>query len=157
MSRLSEFQQRIHRVIPMTDAMAAELVSYDGQRLLVRAPLAPNSNHQGTGFGGSVYSIAVLAAWGLIELVVEDAGVDGHVVIQSGQMDYGKPVDADFYALCELPGEEEQHRFLTMLKRRGRGRLVLTSRVYCGEPTINPGTEPVATFEGRFVVRAAGA
>lgn len=157
MSRLSEFQQRIHRVIPMTDAMAAELVAYNGQHLLVRAPLAPNSNHQGTGFGGSVYSIAVLAAWGLIELVVEDAGVHGNVVIQSGQMDYARPVDGDFYALCELPGEPERQRFLTMLQRRGRARLELTSRVYCGTPATTPESEPVATFEGRFVVRTAGA
>jgi thioesterase domain-containing protein len=155
MSRLSDFQQRIHHVIPLTDAMAAELVAYDGQSLLVRAPLAPNSNHQGTGFGGSVYSIAVLAAWGLIELVVEDAGVDGHVVIQSGQMDYSQPVDSDFYALCQLPDEQEQQRFLSMLQRKGRGRLALTSRVYCGAPTTAPESEPVATFEGRFVVRTA--
>ncbi|MFW5823680.1 MAG: YiiD C-terminal domain-containing protein [Marinobacter sp.] len=156
MSRLSDFQQRIHRVIPLTSAMAAELVHYDGERLLVRAPLAPNSNHQGTGFGGSLYAIAVLAAWGLIELVVEDAGVKGNVVIQSGEIDYGQPVDDDFYALCELPGEQEQQRFLAMLQRRGRARLALRSRVFCGKPELAPAGDPVAVFAGRFVVRAGG-
>lgn len=154
MSRLQDFQQRIYDVIPLTHAMDARLLSYDGRQLLVGAPLAPNSNHQGTGFGGSIYSAAVLAAWGLIELAVEDAGVDGTVVIQSGSMDYGQPVDSDFFALCQLPDTTEWERFLTMLTRRGRGRLSLKSGVYCGEPTLTPEQPATAFFEGRFVVVA---
>lgn len=154
MSRLQEFQQRIHDVIPLTRAMGAELLAYDGRQLLVRAPLAPNSNHQGTGFGGSIYSVAVLAAWGLIELAVEDAGVDGTVVIQSGSMDYGQPVDGDFFALCQLPEPAEWERFLTMVRRRGRGRLSLKSALYGGEPALAPEQPAAAFFEGRFVVIA---
>ena len=154
MSRLDDFQQRIHHVIPLTHAMGAELLHYDGRQLLVRAPLDPNRNHQGTGFGGAVYSVAVLAAWGLIELAVEDAGVEGTVVIQSGSMDYGLPVDSDFFALCQLPEATEWERFLTMLKRRGRARASLTSGLYCGTPGLEPDQPAAAFFEGRFVVRA---
>lgn len=154
MSRLDDFQQRIHDVIPLTRAMGAELLHYDGRQLLVRAPLAPNSNHQGTGFGGSIYSVAVLAAWGLIELAVDDAGVKGAVVIQSGSMDYGQPVDGDFFALCQLPDDGEWDRFLTMLRRRGRARLALKSGLYSGEPSLTPEHPAAAFFEGRFVVLA---
>ncbi|SFR42689.1 thioesterase domain-containing protein, putative [Marinobacter daqiaonensis] len=153
MSQLSDFQQRIHDVIPLTRAMSAELVHYDGGQLLVKAPLAPNSNHQGTGFGGAIYSVAVLAAWGLIELVVADAGLEGNVVIQSGGIDYGQPADDDFFALCQLPEEQAKAKFLTMLRRRGRARLELESAVYCGEPQLAPAQPAVATFKGRFVVR----
>lgn len=155
MTRLDEFQQRIHDVIPLTRAMDAVLEHYDGRKLLVRAPLAPNHNHQGTGFGGSIYSVAVLAAWGLIELAVEDAGIDGTVVIQSGSMDYGQPVDADFFALCQLPEAAEWDRFLTMLRRRGRGRVTLKSGLYSGKPEIEPEQPAAAFFEGRFVVLAS--
>ncbi|WP_328186792.1 thioesterase domain-containing protein [Marinobacter sp. OP 3.4] len=154
MSRLDDFQQRIHDVIPLTRAMGAELLHYDGRQLQVRAPLAPNSNHQGTGFGGSIYSVAVLAAWGLIELAVKDAGIDGTVVIQSGSMDYGQPVDADFFALCQLPEPTEWDRFLTMLRRRGRARVSLKSGLYSGEPALAPEQPAAAFFEGRFVVLA---
>lgn len=153
MDRLKEFQQRIHRVIPLTSAMDAELLHYDGQSLMVRAPLAPNSNHQGTGFGGAVYSVSVLAAWGLIELAVEDAGVNGSVVIQSGGIDYGRPVDSDFFAVCRLPEPPEWERFLTMLDRRGRGRLTLRSGLYCGKPDVATEQPAAAFFEGRFVVQ----
>ena len=152
MSRLDDFQQRIHDVIPLTRAMDAELVQYDGGALLVRAPLAPNSNHQGTGFGGAIYSGAVLAAWGLLELAVEDAGVAGTVVIQSGSMDYGQPVDGDFFAICRLPEADEWQRFLTMLRRRGRARVALKSALYCGQPEMAPDQPAAAFFEGRFVV-----
>ncbi|GGY66246.1 thioesterase domain-containing protein [Marinobacter zhanjiangensis] len=154
MSRLDDFQQRIHDVIPLTHAMGTELLHYDGRQLLVGAPLAPNSNHQGTGFGGAVYSVAVLAAWVLIELAVEDAAVDGTVVIQSGSMDYGQPVDSDFFAICQLPEPAEWERFLTMLKRRGRARVALKSGLYCGTPGLEPEGPAAAFFEGRFVVRA---
>lgn len=152
MSRLDDFQQRIHEVIPLTHTMGAELVQYDGRQLLVRAPLAPNHNHQGTGFGGAIYSVAVLAAWGLIELAVEDAGVDGTVVIQSGSMDYGQPVDGDFFAVCRLPEPADWERFLTTLRRRGRARVALTSGLYCGTPELEAEQPAAAFFEGRFVV-----
>ncbi len=155
MHHLAEFQQRIHDVIPLTRAMSAELMHYDGTRLLVTAPLGPNSNHQGTGFGGSIYSMAVLAAWGLIELVTKDADIAGNVVIQSGAVDYRQPVDGDFFALCSLPGTKDRDRFLTTLKRRGRARIALVSQVFCGEVALTPAQEPAAVFEGRFVVRVA--
>ncbi|WP_339803726.1 YiiD C-terminal domain-containing protein [uncultured Marinobacter sp.] len=151
--RLAAFEQRIHDVIPLTGAMAIELCDYDGQALLVSAPLAPNSNHQGTGFGGSVYSIAVVAAWGLVELMTEDNGIAGHVVVQQGAMDYLKPAEDGLFALCRLPEEAEVARFLKTVRRSGRGRLALTARVYCGTPDLAPAQEPVAVFEGRFVVQ----
>lgn len=157
-NRLASFQQRIHDVIPLTRAMATELCHYDGRRLLVAAPLAPNRNHQGTGFGGSLYSLGVLAAWGLVELVTEDHDLGGNVVVQQGAMDYRAPAEDRMFALCELPGDAELAKFFKTLGRSGRGRLTLNSRVYCGEPTLEPAGEPVATFEGRFVVqRLSGA
>lgn len=152
MSRLDDFEQRIHRVIPLTRSMDARLHHYDGRQLVVTAPLPPNSNHQGTGFGGSLYGAAVLAAWGLIELAVEDAGVDGTVVIQSGSMDYGQPVDGDFFATCQLPEAAEWERFLTMVRRHGRGRLSLKSALFTGTPESAPEQPAAAFFEGRFVV-----
>lgn len=52
MTQLARFQKRIYDMIPLSEALGVELVSYDGHALLVSAPLAPNHNHQGTGFGG---------------------------------------------------------------------------------------------------------
>ena len=62
MSRLAQFQKRINQNIPLTKAMGLKLLEWDGTALLLSAPLAPNSNHQGTGFGGSLYGVGVTAA-----------------------------------------------------------------------------------------------
>ena len=62
MSQLSLFQKRIHDEIPLSRALGIQLHSWDGRSLLLSAPLEPNRNHQGTGFGGSIYCAAVTAA-----------------------------------------------------------------------------------------------
>jgi thioesterase domain-containing protein len=67
MTQLGRFQKRINEIIPLSEALGVRLESFDGHALLVSAPLQPNHNHQGTGFGGSVYSVAVVSAWGLVE------------------------------------------------------------------------------------------
>ncbi len=153
MSQLSLFQKRIHDEIPLSRALGIEVHSWDGHSLLISAPLEPNINHQGTGFGGSVYSAAVTAAWGLTELALGDLGLRGNVVVQSGNIDYLEPVTSDFYVICRLPGDEIPERFRRSLARHGKGRLDLTAEVFCGQPTTSPVLDPVAVFQGRFVVR----
>ena len=148
MSELQSFQGYLNQVIPLTRALGINLDHYDGQRLDVSAPLALNHNHQGTGFGGSLYSVAVVAAWGLLELWLRETGRQGSVVIQSGEMDYRQPATADFLACAQLPLEADFKRFADTFDRKGRARLNLASRVYAGPD------EPVAVFEGRFVVLA---
>ncbi|AOY87949.1 thioesterase [Marinobacter salinus] len=155
MPQLALFQKRINEEIPLSQALGIRLRSWDGRALLLSAPLAPNRNHQGTGFGGSVYSAAVTAAWAVTELALADLGLRGAVVVQSGNIDYLEPVDRDFYVICRLPGGEIPDRFRKSLARHGKGRLDLTAEVFCGEPTTEPVAEPVAVFEGRFVVQDA--
>lgn len=155
MTQLARFQKRINDEIPLTKALGIRLLSWDGGALLLSAPLEPNRNHQGTGFGGSVYSAAVTAAWGLTELALADLGLKGSVVVQNGMIDYMDPVEKDFYVICRLPGEEIPDRFRKSLARHGKGRLDLTAEVFCGEPTTSPQGEPAAVFQGRFVVQDA--
>ena len=155
MTQLSAFQNRIHAEIPLSRNLGIELHSWDGSALLISAPLEPNTNHQGTGFGGSVYSVAVTAAWGLVELALADLGLKGDVVVQTGSIDYLEPVSTDFYAICRLPGGEVPERFRKGLARHGKARLDLTTEVFCGAPNNSPKADPVAVFQGRFVVQNA--
>jgi len=153
MAQLARFQKRINEMIPLSEALGICLEAYDGSALLVSAPLQPNHNHQGTGFGGSVYSVAVVSAWGLVELVLGDLGLEGKVVIQVGEIEHLEPVTSDFYALCRLPGGEVPDRFRKSLARHGKARLSLIAEVYCGSPSLTPSAEPAAVFQGRFVVQ----
>lgn len=152
MSRLAQFQKRINQQIPLTKAMGLTLLEWDGTALLLSAPLAPNSNHQGTGFGGSLYGIGVTAAWSLAELALADLQLAGTVVVQTGTIEYKSPVDGDFFSVCRLPDGEMPDHFRKSLARHGRARLELTAEIFCGAPSLTPQQEPAAVFRGRFVV-----
>jgi thioesterase domain-containing protein len=56
-------QAYLHEHIPLTRALAVEVVEVGLQRVQLAAPLAPNRNHRQTAFGGSVASLAMLAGW----------------------------------------------------------------------------------------------
>jgi thioesterase domain-containing protein len=116
-------------------------VGEDGIRL--RAPLAPNSNHIGTAFGGSLHGLATLACWGLVWLALE-AVPDSRIVIQESHMNYLRPVNTDLEAFCPFPATAEMNRFVERMRRRGRARLSLQAAIR------NAGRE-TATFRGRFV------
>lgn len=152
---LTQFQQRINDTIPLTRALAVTAQHYDGQTLVVTAPLEPNHNHQGTGFGGSLYSVAVVAAWGCVELKLVDFGLTGNVVVQSGEMSYAAPVESDFVAVGQLPGERDLERLHKSLQRHGKGRLTVSAAVYAKSESGEPEGEALASFEGRFVVQDA--
>lgn len=61
-------QARLLEEIPLARHMEIRVLCSDRRSLLLSAPLAANSNHKGTAFGGSLYSVAVLAGWGLLTL-----------------------------------------------------------------------------------------
>lgn len=149
MPQLARLKERINEEIPLTRALGVSFSDYTGNSITARAPLASNHNHQGTGFGGSLYAVAVTAAWSLLELWLEERGLMGRVIIQSGTMDYGLPVSNNFHARCTLPSEEDMQRFARSVERRGKGRVCLESTVFVDE---GGSAFPAATFSGRFVV-----
>jgi thioesterase domain-containing protein len=123
--------------------MQVEIASFDPQGLCLAAPLAPNSNHKRTAFGGSIHGLCTLACWGLLWLLLENEA-DAHVVIHASDMRYHKPVDGILRARAPLPDDETIARFLDTFARRGRARITLHAHLGDAE-------HPAASFEGRFV------
>ncbi|HQU15248.1 MAG: hypothetical protein B7Z66_08995 [Chromatiales bacterium 21-64-14] len=142
-------QHTLHREIPLTRAMGVSVASYDGFRLVLRAPLAANLNHQHTAFAGSLNALATVAGWGLLHLLVEAYGVPAQVVIQDAQVEYRRPVTGDLVAISEVPDLAARERFCAALSRRGRGRIALESRIECAPGRI------AVRFRGRYVARAS--
>ncbi|HEV8077407.1 MAG TPA: YiiD C-terminal domain-containing protein, partial [Marinobacter sp.] len=138
--------------IPLTKAMGLTFLEWDGTTLVLSAPLALNSNHQGTGFGGSLYGIGVTAAWSVAELALADLQLEGTVVAQTGTIEYKSPVDGDFFSVGRLPDGEMPDHFRKSLARHGRARLELTAEIFCGSPLLQPPQQPAAVFKGRFVI-----
>ncbi len=57
---------------PGTSGIIVEAAD-DDEPVVLRAPLAPNANHKGTAFGGSLYSLAVLTGWAWAHALSRDA------------------------------------------------------------------------------------
>ena len=131
--------------IPLTRAMQIVLRDYDGDRLSLSAPLAPNVNDKGCAFGGSLASLLTLAGWGLVVLKLKALGRDCDIYVQDSTIRYLAPLWTDLIAHAELAGGETWDAFAATLGARGRARLRLT----CRAPLVEGGD--ACTLDARFV------
>lgn len=143
---IRELNQRFRRQIPLTQHLGLEISAWDGSTLRMDAPLEANHNDKGTGFAGSIASLATFAGWSLITLAVEKHCGPVEVAVYRSEISYRRPVDGDFYALCQLPQEVELADFWQSLKQTGKGRLELTVTVFQGD-------EERVRFQGAYAVR----
>lgn len=131
--------------IPLYRAMEATVAGAGTGSVTLLAPLAPNTNHQSTAFGGSVASLATLACWGWLWVLLRDAGIDARLVVARSEIDYLKPVLTALNAKCDAPDAMVTRAFLDGLARKSRARIELEAVV-----TDDAGTV-CARFVGRFV------
>ncbi|NQY27190.1 MAG: YiiD C-terminal domain-containing protein [Piscirickettsiaceae bacterium] len=119
----------IQKNIPITANLGVEIKSFDGNEIIITAPLEANKNLHGTAFGGSQAAIGILTGWALIYLKLKQLGINNDLVIQKSEYDFKKPVTADFTATCAFPSAEELELFITTLKEKGKARLSLTAEI----------------------------
>lgn len=116
--------QHIRDNIPLSEAMQFEVRNLAGDSITVAAPLQPNINVHGTGFAGSLYSLAVLTAWGLTSVLVRESGVAADVVVSQAGIKYRRPLKTDIQCKC-ICHAEMKAQFIQDLQTKGRGRLTL--------------------------------
>lgn len=126
---LSELTSYIHKHIPLTVHLGAVVQSYDGNKIEIKAPLKPNLNHRNTAFGGSVSALGILSGWALLFIKLKESGLLTRLVIQHSSFDFIEPIDADFKAICAMPEEIEWERFIKTLKRHGKARITVNSKI----------------------------
>lgn len=139
-----ELGEYLHRQIPLSAAMQVEVRSASARSVVLAAPLEPNINHKSTVFGGSASALAILAAWSLVHLRLVEEDLPSEVVIQSNQMDYGRPMQGPFTASSMLADEAAWAAFVKTLARKRRARIEVHSVLTCGD------TE-TGRLTGRFV------
>lgn len=123
-SPLDDLNQRILSGIPLAGALKMRITALDDYGVEISAPLDGNYNVHGTGFAGSLYSCASLAAWSLTTHLIERNAIDADVVMSRAEIRYKHPVTGDIHCRCDCePGSAES--FLQHLKERGRARLTL--------------------------------
>jgi len=152
MTTPAEIRAYLHEHIPLSDDMGVTVLAVDADGVRLGAPLGPNINHRQTVFGGSVATLATLAAWALVHfrLREEEPETSFRVVIRRSSIDYPAPLLGDFEAFAPAPVVEEWSRFRTTLRRRSKARLTVAA-------SVTSGGVVGATFEGEFVALATDA
>lgn len=141
----ADLEQYLHEKIPLTAAMGVQVVECDDAHLMLTAPLAPNRNHLGTAFGGSLHTVATLSGYGLLWWLLR--APEAHIVIRESTIRYEKAVTGELRAICHAPAPDKLARFRRDFARKGKARLSLLA-------TIEQGTEVAVTFTGIFVAIA---
>ncbi len=102
----------------------------------ISAPLEGNLNDKGTGFAGSLFSVAALAGWALVTRWCAGELLDAEVMLQSSRARFLAPARAEFRAIAhELPGRQRD-KLARMLARNGRGRAEVTVDVKCDQGLV---------------------
>jgi len=141
---LREAEKFFHEQIPITRAMGLRVVSNDESGFTVEAPVALNSNHLRTAFGGSINAVATLAAYGFLWLELNEAAA--YVVVAESSIRFLRPVRETIRATCVRPSAENLATFRGefLEKRKARIRLRVN---------VTEADEKAAEFEGLFVAR----
>ena len=128
MSAAEDLQQQIRQAIPLSDAMQFRIDALSMESILVSAPLSPNLNIHGTGFAGSIYSVAVLAGWALCTHILGEYGVDAELVVAKAEIRYRSPVTGDLQ--CKTcAGAAARESFIKGVRDRGKAVLLLDVEV----------------------------
>jgi thioesterase domain-containing protein len=144
---MTEFdaEKYFHEQIPITRAMGVRVVAHDENGFVIEAPVALNSNHLRTAFGGSINAVATLAAYGLLWLELREFGV--HVVVAESSIRFLRPVREKIVAICLRPEHDKWVAFQTRFAEKGKAHITLRVNV------VEAG-ETAADFEGIFVARS---
>jgi thioesterase domain-containing protein len=137
-------ERYLHAQIPLSVAMGVQVRVATPEHVLLSAPLAPNVNHHATVFGGSAAALATLAAWTLMHMRLEAAGLVADLVIQRSSMEYSRPIPGDLTAECRFADDSAWRRFRATLDRHGRARLTLHAKLLHA-------AHEMASFAGDFV------
>ena len=141
---LSKAEKFLHEQIPITRAMGLRVVANDEAGFTVEAPVALNSNHLRTAFGGSINAVATLAAYGFLWVEINDAA--GHVVVAESSIRFLRPVRETIRATCLRPDTNILAEFRARFAEKGKAAITLRVKV-------TEAAETAAEFDGRFVAR----
>jgi len=137
-------QRYLLKQIPISQGLGISVTEASLDEILIAAPLAPNLNHHGTAFGGSVSAVAILSGWALVYARLEAEGQFPGVVIQYNEIRYLKPLQGVFAARARLAHPGKWTHFLQGLSRHGKARTIVTV-------DIEGGRGIAAVFQGTYV------
>lgn len=134
--------------MPPVAALQPQVLEWRNGTLRLQAPLSANINDKGCAFGGSLISLMTIAAWGLISLELEGAGLHADVFVADSRVRYLKPVFEDIVVEATFDDAGEHAQLVDTLRRQGRAGIRLQAKAMLANGGV------AATFVGRYVAIA---
>lgn len=139
-------QQFIQTHLPQLVAMQVAIDSYDGHTLRLSAPLALNHNDKMTGFGGSIYTLCLSNAIGLLFIKCFEAGLNPNLVVKKAEIQYLRPAKNDpLVSACASESESHWQDFFDYYRANGKSSISL-------QASLLGDAGPAAVFTGRFTI-----
>jgi len=129
-------QEKIRRTIPLSETMQFEIAELDANSIRVHAPLAPNINIHGTGFAGSIYSLAVLTGWAMCAHIMSQHDMRGELVVGKAEIKYRSAITDDIDCRCNV-ADIDIDRIKQQFSESGKCRLALTITVGDEQAVLN--------------------
>lgn len=126
-------QDKLHSEIPMSKYMQVKVVRANQQEIELECDLAPNHNHVGTAFGGSLATLMVLAAYCQLFKIINETG---HVLLKNTSMNFIYPVEEKLRAVCRAPTLDQVKKFQEAYAKKGKARLELSSQIVLADGRI---------------------
>ena len=140
MDAAAALEAKIRRTIPLSDAMRFRIEALDLDTIEVSAPLAPNVNIHGTGFAGSIFSVAVLTGWALCTHILEAMDIEADLVVARAEIKYRAPVTGELRCRSGTDAQAREN-WLEAVRHRGKGVLPLV---------IELGERPQAVLQAEY-------
>jgi len=152
MTDLEALADRVRAAIPLTTHLDFRFTVFDGERLILTAPLAPNHNDKGTFFAGSQAALLTLAGWACTTLMADTAvgegGASVDVVAVESSLRYRAPLHGDIEIQARAD-DGESGRFHQRLKRRGKASLSVSAYATAADGLL------VCEYQGVYLARIA--
>ncbi|HEX6961375.1 MAG TPA: YiiD C-terminal domain-containing protein [Lacipirellula sp.] len=144
---LRKLEQTLAAEMPICTPMGIRPVAWDGCRLAMEMPLAPNRNHQYSAFAGSLNALCTIVGWGKVFLMLHHAGLSGNIVIRRSQIRYLRPVRSEAIVAHNLPIEREAETFFfELLRSHGASKIDVSTEIVDGDGSL-------VSFHGSYVVQ----
>lgn len=132
-----------HQIKP-ANLLNIQVKSCTSESIVLTAPLAVNHNDKSTAFGGSIYSLLVLSAWGLLKIQSEWRSLSAEIVIAESNIHFKAPVTGDLQAKCTL-SNDSFNQYADTFQSREKVRIPMqASLIFNGSPA--------AIFTGTYVL-----
>ena len=138
-----EFQDWILASIPLLRAMELRFDDYAPGELIMSCPLAPNINDKGTGFGGSIGTLATICGWTFTMIEARMSDPEAEALIAEHSMKFVAPATDDLTAVCKATVPDSFHQKLASNRP---AKLELSVQIQSDGKTV-------ATFNGIYVAR----